>query len=145
MEKLKKFLNRETILYLVFGVATTVVNYAVFHLLYNVVFDKENSLTANAVAFVAAVIFAFLVNKVFVFESKSWSMEVLLREVPAFLAARIGSFAFEEAGLLISEEVLHMNEVLIYGIDGVTIVKIALSVVVVILNYVLSKLFVFRK
>ena len=57
MEKLKKLLNRETILYIVFGVATTVVNYIVFHLLYNVLWQQENSLTANAAAFVAAVIF----------------------------------------------------------------------------------------
>ena len=150
MEKLKKLLNRETILYIVFGVATTVVNYIVFHLLYNVFWHQENSLTANAAAFVAAVIFAFVVNKLFVFESKSWSLEVLKREIPSFLAGRIGSFGIEEAGLFLCEKVLKLGGVIAFtlgtvALDWITIVKVALSFVVVILNYVFCKLFVFRK
>jgi putative flippase GtrA len=67
VDKIKKILNRETILYIVFGVATTVVNYIVFHLLYNVLWQQRSSLIANAAAFAAAVIFAFVVNKTFVF------------------------------------------------------------------------------
>ena len=47
MEKLKKLLNRETILYIIFGVATTVVNYIVFHLLYNVLWHQNHSLAAR--------------------------------------------------------------------------------------------------
>ena len=62
MDKLKKLLNRETILYIIFGVATTLVNYIVFHLLYNVLWQQSNSLLANAAAFVAAVVFAFVVK-----------------------------------------------------------------------------------
>ena len=150
MEKLKKLLNRETILYIVFGVATTVVNYIVFHLLYNVLWRQENSLTANAAAFVAAVIFAFVVNKLFVFESKSWSLEVLKREIPSFLAGRIGSFGIEEAGLFLCEKVLKLGGVIAFtlgtvALDWITIVKVALSFIVVILNYVFCKLFVFKK
>lgn len=150
MDKLKKLLNRETILYIVFGVATTVVNYIVFHLLYNVLWHQENSLIANAAAFVAAVIFAFVVNKLFVFESKSWSLEVLKREIPSFLAGRIGSFGIEEAGLFLCEKVLKLGGVIAFtlgtvALDWITIVKVALSFVVVILNYVFCKLFVFKK
>ena len=89
MDKIKKILNRETVLYIIFGVATTVVNYVVFYLLYNVLWNQSHSLAANAAAFVAAVIFAFVVNKLFVFESKSWSADTLKREIPSFLAARI--------------------------------------------------------
>ena len=150
MEKLKKLLNRETILYIVFGVATTVVNYIVFHLLYNVLWQQQNSLTANAAAFVAAVIFAFVVNKLFVFESKSWSAATLKREIPSFLAARIGSFGIEEAGLFLAEKVLKLGGIVAITVAGValdwiTIVKIALAFVVVALNYVFCKLFVFKK
>ena len=150
MDKLKKLLNRETILYIVFGVATTVVNYIVFHLLYNVLWHQENSLIANAAAFVAAVIFAFVVNKLFVFESKSWSLEVLKREIPSFLAGRIGSFGIEEAGLFLCEKVLKLGGVIAFtlgtvALDWITIVKVALSFIVVILNYVFCKLFVFKK
>ena len=150
MDKLKKLLNRETILYLIFGVATTVVNYIVFYLMYELVFGRDSSLAANAIAFVAAVIFAFVVNKMYVFESKSWSLEALRSEVPAFLAARIGSFLIEEAGLWFCEGVLKLNGVILFSVlgiqvDGITFAKLALSVVVVILNYIFCKWFVFKK
>ena len=150
MDKIKKLLNRETILYIIFGVATTVVNYVVFHLLYNVLWQQQNSLTANAAAFVAAVIFAFVVNKMFVFESKSWALAILKKEIPSFLAGRIGSFGIEEAGLFLAEKVLKLGGVIAFtmgdvSLDWITIVKVALSFIVVILNYVFCKLFVFKK
>lgn len=150
MDKLKKILNRETVLYLVFGVATTVVNYIVFWLVYDVAFGKDQSLIANMAAFVVAVIFAFVVNKMYVFESKSWGMEALRKEVPSFLASRIGSFLIEEAGLFLCEHVLRLNGVVLLSVagmdvDGITAAKLALSVIVVILNYVFCKFFVFQK
>lgn len=150
MDKLKKILKRETVLYLVFGVATTVVNYLVFHLLYNVLWHQSHSLTANAAAFVAAVVFAFIVNKFFVFESKSWNGATLKREIPSFLAGRIGSFGIEEAGLFLAEKVFGLGGIAAITLgatqlDWITIVKISLSFVVVILNYVFCKMFVFKK
>ena len=150
MEKLKKILNRETVLYLIFGVATTVVNYAVFFLFYNVLWHQQNSLYANTVAFVAAVIFAFVVNKMFVFESKSWSLSTLKKELPSFMAARIGSFGIEEAGLFLAEKVLKLGGVIALTVAGVSfdwisLVKIALAFVVIVVNYVFCKLFIFRK
>ena len=150
MEKLKKLLNRETILYIIFGVATTVVNYIVFHLLYNVLWHQNHSLAANAAAFVAAVIFAFVVNKCFVFESKSWDAATLKREIPSFLGARIGSFGIEEAGLFLAEKVFRLGGVIAVTIGGtafdwITVVKVALAFVVVALNYVFCKLIVFKK
>ena len=150
MEKLKKLLNRETVLYIIFGVATTVVNYVVFHLLYNVLWHQRNSLTANAAAFVAAVIFAFVVNKLFVFESRSWHADTLKREIPSFLAARIGSFGIEEAGLFLAEKVLKLGGIIAVtvgslSLDWITVIKVALAFVVVALNYVFCKLIVFKK
>ena len=150
MGKLKKLLNRETILYIVFGVATTVVNYIVFHLLYNVLWHQNHSLAANAAAFVAAVVFAFVVNKLFVFESRSWDTATLKREIPSFLGARIGSFGIEEAGLFLAEKVFKLGGVIAITIGGtafdwITVVKVALAFVVVALNYVFCKLFVFKK
>lgn len=150
MDKIKKILNRETVLYIIFGVATTAVNYVVFYLLYNVLWNQSRSLAANAAAFVAAVIFAFVVNKLFVFESKSWNMDTLKREIPSFLAARIGSFGIEEAGLFLCEKVLKLGGVIAITLGGValdwiTVAKVALAFVVVALNYVFCKLFIFRK
>ena len=149
MDKIKKILNRETVLYIIFGVATTVVNYVVFYLLYSVLWNQSHSLAANAAAFVAAVIFAFVVNKLFVFESKSWSVDTLKREIPSFLAARIGSFGIEEAGLFLCEKVLKLGGVIAITLGGValdwiTVVKVALAFVVVALNYVFCKLFIFK-
>ena len=150
MDKLRKLLNRETILYIIFGVATTAVNYIVFHLLYNVLWHQNHSLTANAAAFVAAVIFAFMVNKLFVFESKSWSAATLKREIPSFLAARIGSFGIEEAGLFLAEKVLKLGGIIAItvasvSLDWITVIKVALAFVVVALNYVFCKLIIFKK
>ena len=150
MKKLKKLLNRETILYIIFGVATTAVNYIVFHLLYNVLWHQNHSLAANAAAFVAAVVFAFMVNKLFVFESRRWDAVTLKREIPSFLGARIGSFGIEEAGLFLAEKVFRLGGVIAITIAGtafdwITVVKIALAFVVVALNYVFCKLFVFKK
>ena len=150
MDKIKKILNRETVLYIIFGVATTVVNYVVFYLLYNVLWSQSRSLEANAAAFVAAVIFAFVVNKLFVFESKSWSVDTLKREIPSFLAARIGSFGIEEAGLFLAEKVLKLGGIIAITLgtmefDWITVIKVGLAFVVVALNYVFCKLFVFKK
>ena len=130
--------------------ATTVVNYVVFHLLYNVLWHQRNSLTANAAAFVAAVIFAFVVNKLFVFESRSWNADTLKREIPSFLAARIGSFGIEEAGLFLAEKVLKLGGIIAVtvgslSLDWITVIKVALAFVVVALNYVFCKLIVFKK
>lgn len=150
MKKFQTLLSRETILYLVFGVLTTVVNYVVFHLVYAVALGGSGSLLANFLAWVAAVLFAFVVNKRFVFESKSWAWQVLARELPAFVAGRLASFGIEEAGLLVSEQLLRLNRITVlalgdFSLDGVAVSKLALSVIVVILNYFFSKWFVFKK
>lgn len=150
MERIKKLLKRETVLYLIFGVLTTAVNYVVFHVMYSAVLGGQGSLLANFAAWVAAVVFAYVVNKLFVFESKSWAWAVLVREIPAFVAARVASFGIEEAGLFISESVFKLNEVTVlavgnHSLDGVTVSKLALSVIVVVLNYFFSKWFIFKK
>ena len=87
-------------MYIVFGILTTVVNYSVFLLCYNTLFRGKDGLYANIIAFIAAVLFAFVVNKLFVFKSKSWSFMALKKEIPSFLATRIGSFIVEEFGIL---------------------------------------------
>lgn len=150
MDRRDKLLNRETVMYLVFGVGTTLVNYIVFFLCYEMAFGRDNSPAANAIAFVAAVVFAFVVNKAFVFESRSWSPEILKKEIPPFLAARVGSFLIEEAGLFLCEDVWALGSVIVLSaggmeLTGIAAAKIALSIIVVVLNYVFCKFFVFKK
>lgn len=145
---LSKLLNRETILYLIFGVLTTVLNLAVFWLM-NKAVGEDLALVNNAVAFVVAVAFAYVTNKLFVFESKSWDSATLLKEIPSFLGARLASFGLEELLLWLAKDVLAVGRyslaILGLSIGGLMIAKILISVIVVILNYIFSKFFIFKK
>lgn len=149
---MKKLLNRETILYLIFGVLTTLVNYVLFWLGLKL-FTERYTLLINVFCFIAAAAFAYVTNKLFVFESKSWRLSVLKKEIPAFFAARIFSFGLEEFGLWLSKDVFHVGRYELglrlgshrVGVGGIMIAKIVLSVLVVLLNYFFSKLYIFRK
>lgn len=138
MEKIKglleKLLNRETVLYLVFGVLTTVINYAVFFLFHSVFSLHE--LAANAVAWVVAVVFAYVTNRTIVFRSREDSGTGVMREVALFFGARLLSFGIDELIVLIMMTWL--------GIGSLP-TKIVSNVVVVIFNYFASKLVIFRK
>lgn len=141
---MKKLLNRETVLYLVFGGLTTLVNYIVFWAGIRL-FGENMALLVNVVSFVAAAAFAYVTNKLFVFESKSWAPAVLRRELPSFFGARIFSFLLEEAGLWLATGPLHAGDYRLLGVSGVMVAKVLLSVLVVVLNYLFSKLFIFKK
>ena len=134
---------REQLSYLLFGVLTTAVNYGVFWLL-ELLWNGRYVLTANLIAFAAATLFAYLTNKVFVFQARYWKPGVMLREVSVFVSARLFSFALEEFGLYLAAYTLRLGRFRIGPVDGVMAAKILLSVVAVILNYIFSKLLVFR-
>lgn len=123
----------DLISYLVFGALTTVVNYLVFLPCYN--WLGWSASVSNAVAWVFAVAFAFLTNKPFVFRSHDWSMKVVLPELARFIACRVGSLLLETALLLVFVDLL--------GWDG-NVMKLITSVLVVIMNYIGSKLLVFK-
>lgn len=141
---LRRLLTRETILYLVFGALTTLVNFVIFWAM-NRALGEEYALLSETVAFVAAVLFAFFTNKPFVFESKDWSAKTLSREIPAFFGGRILSFLIEAGLVLAARDLLHAGRYEFLGIDGLTLAKVPISVIVIVLNYIFSKIFVFRK
>lgn len=142
MNIIRKVISKEVFFYLFFGVMTTVVNFIVFGLCK----DKMHILVANAVAWFAAVVFAFVTNKLFVFESKSWKAGILFKEIPTFTAARLLTLGLEELGLFVMIESLHLEKVMsLPFVDGEMVIKIIISVVVVVLNYVFSKLIIFKK
>lgn len=141
---LQRFLIRETLLYIAFGFVTMIVNYIVFSLLVDL-WGVEASLLANLLAFLAAVVVAFVTNKLFVFNSTSWTAPVLKKEIPSFLFARVLSFVFEEISLWVCLEMLHLDAACFWGISGIHYAKIGLSVVVIMLNYLFSKFYIFRK
>ncbi len=139
---------RELILYVIFGGLTTLVNFASFKI-FNMILGEEHYLISNVIAWFISVIFAYVTNKLFVFESRSWNVKIIGKEIFSFFTARIFSFAVEEAGLYAFVDLLGFDE---YSIDifgfvlgGKMISKVILAVIVVILNYFFSKLVVFRK
>lgn len=136
LQKLKQLFVQyyDLITYLVFGVLTTVVNYIVYLPCYNLWgFSASQS---NLIAWVAAVAFAFLTNKPFVFRSHDWSAKVVLPELVKFVGTRVGSGALETGILFLAVDWMGM---------GGNVWKLITSVLVVILNYIGSKLLVFRK
>ena len=136
MKKLRALVEKhwEVLVYLFFGGLTTVVNYLIYLPCYN--WWGFSSSGSNVIAWVGAVAFAYLTNKPFVFRSHDWSARTVLPELTKFVACRVGSGALETVILLVTVDWL--------GWDG-NIMKLILSVLVVILNYVGSKLLVFRK
>lgn len=150
MKKIKELYKKyeEVILYVVFGVLTTVVNFIAF-LLFTKVLGEKVYLLNNVLAWFVAVVFAYITNKIWVFDSKSWAFKVLIKEIPSFFAARLFSLGVEEAGLWLFVEKLKFNEisftVFSFNLTGQFIAKVVLAVIVVILNYFFSKFIIFAK
>ncbi len=124
----------DVLAYLIFGVLTTLVNYMVYLPCYLVLGLPAS--VSNGIAWVVAVLFAYLTNKPFVFRSHDWSVKTVIPEFVRFIGCRVASGAAETVILFVTVDLL--------GWDG-TIWKLATSVLVVILNYFGSKLLVFVK
>ena len=130
----KVFVNRETITYGIAGVSTTVVNFIAYHLFCNIL--GVPNLIANAIAWVIAVAFAYVVNARWVFQEKQEDAVGETKKVIKFFGARIVTFGVEELGMFILVDLLKGNNL---------IMKAVVAVLVIILNYIFSKLFVFTK
>lgn len=129
----KKVVNRETITYAIAGLMTTIVNFVSYEGLYRL---GIHNLVANALAWLIAVTFAYIVNKINVFRSRSEDVKAEITKVSKFFGARVVTLLIEEAGLLVFTEMIHFPRLL---------VKAGLAVIVIILNYLFSKLFIFNK
>lgn len=135
MDKLKSLYakHRDAVLYIIFGVCSTVVNIVVYYICAH---PMGLSTTLSAViAWVFSVVFAYVTNKIFVFRSKTGSLSALFKEITNFVAARLATGAMDLVIMFVFVDMMHVNDML---------VKIASNVLVVILNYILSKLFVFK-
>lgn len=121
---------KEIIMYLIFGVLTTVVNIAVYYIMANSL--QIHYLISNIVAWFLSVLFAYVTNRKYVFESKS---EQIIKEMTSFFGARLATGA--------------MDMVLMWLFVGLHILpdfiaKVITNVIVIIANYILSKLVVFK-
>ena len=124
---------KEIILYLIFGFLTTVVNYVSYFALTRVF--GIGLVPSNIIAWLFAVMFAYITNRKWVFESKTRGAKVLL-EIGSFVAARIFSGVVDTVAMVVLVERLSVNDL---------IAKVLVSVLVIILNYILSKLVIFKK
>ena len=154
-----KLLSYEMLTYLFFGVMTTVVNLIVFFVSdkilgngsiidftllsnnFRVTFEDVSTL----IAWIVAVLFAYVTNKLWVFESKCTKASVIFRELVSFFGARIVSFVvFESLGFMFVRNIF-INYNILNDNASKWIAKLLMAVIVVIFNYVMSKLVIFRK
>lgn len=135
IQKLRSLIKKywDILTYLVFGVLTTVVNYAIYLPIFN--FCGISAAVSNMIAWVGAVIFAFLTNKPFVFHSHDWSAKTTLPELIKFVSCRVASGVLETVILFLAVDCMAWNG---------NIWKMVTQVLVIVINYVGSKLLVFR-
>ena len=143
--KLKKIADwyrehREGMRYLIFGALTTIVNILTYALFASVILkalpSKEVVVNVSEIiAFIVALIFAYVTNKVYVFKSKTTSFKELIREMTSFTSCRIVTEIVS---------ILMMNAAIWFSINDI-LMKVIANIVVIILNFVFSKLIIFKK
>lgn len=147
MQKVKKLFTKykEIILYIIFGVLTTAVSFVSYGILTKLIqmqSEIAGIAVANVISWICAVLFAFVTNKIWVFESRTGGAKALLSELWKFIAARLLTGALEWFGVPFLVYI-GLNQT-VFGVKGM-FSKFIVSVAVVILNYVFSKIFVFKK
>lgn len=139
MNKIKNlyFKYEEIISYLVFGVLTTVVSIITYLIFANIFFPNKSDLDiqiANVLSWICAVAFAYITNRKYVFKSKVKG-NAQIKEIIDFVLARVASLIIDMSMMYVMYSLMHMND---------TIAKLIVQVVVVILNYLFSKVIVFK-
>lgn len=123
--------NKEVIMYLIFGVLTTVVNIVVYYIFNDVL--QVHYMISNVIAWILSVLFAYITNRKYVFESNSDS---IITEFTKFVGSRVSTGILDMVMMWLFVDLLHVNSMLS---------KIISNAFVIISNYVLSRLFVFKK
>lgn len=126
---------KESINYLFFGLLSTIVNFVCYYLFARIIgIDK---VVSSGMSWFCAVLFAYITNKIWVFESKTNSRKETLKEMISFFLCRIFSGILCDVGTFaLMVKVFHINDIFS---------KIVTQVMVIIVNYVLSKMIVFKK
>lgn len=138
MNKIKMLYKKykEVINYLIFGVLTTVISLLVYYILVFTLLNPENAFQlqiANIISWIAGVAFAYFTNRKYVFESKEKRQ---FKEASEFVLARIVTLVIDMIVMWLGVTILHFNN---------KIIKLVSQVLVIVLNYVFSKLFIFKK
>ena len=125
---------KQVFLYLVFGVLTTAVNVAVYYLCYNIA-HIENVVSV-IIAWVLSVAFAYITNKLFVFESRSFEKSVFIPEVLSFVSCRTLTGILDVAIMYVAVDALSGNSL---------VWKVLSNIIVIILNFIASNILIFKK
>ena len=125
---------RSIILYGFFGVLTTIVNLSSYYLFYN--YLCVPNVASTIIAWTLGVLFAFVTNKLWVFDSKKYDAETMRHEIFSFLGTRIGTGLLDVVIMYLAVDVMSWNS---------SIWKLISNVIVIILNYIASKLLIFKK
>lgn len=138
MKKAKNLYKKykEIINYLIVGILTTVVSLATYYLLVYTILDPKNAFqlqVANIISWICSVTFAYFTNRKYVFESKEQN---LIKEASKFAGSRLATLFIDMGLMFVFVTWLHFND---------KIIKIIVQVIIIVLNYILSKLFVFIK
>ncbi len=135
----KIYLKYEEIInYVIVGGCTTLINLFVYFVLISTIFSAKGDLDiqiANVIAWICSVLFAYVTNRKFVFKSNTKGSEKL-KELSSFFGSRIVSLIMDIALMFILYSIMHIND---------TISKLIDQVVIIVANYVLAKLLVFKK
>lgn len=123
----------DVILYGIFGVLTTLVNIIVYWLMAHVL--GFGTMVSTLIAWVAAVLFAYITNRKWVFHSEAESTKEIIREIISFFTCRLTTGFVDWGCMLIFVDILHCNDV---------VIKAGANVIVIILNYIASKLIIFK-
>ena len=132
MKKLKDIINRQVIDYFIWGVSTTLVNIVLYTLLCKVIDYR----IANLIAIVVCKIYAYVVNKLFVFHSKCQNFKELFMEISRYILSRGFTGVIDYIGVIILVEFAGINKL---------VSKYSITVLVMVLNYILGKHAVFKK
>lgn len=124
--------HKSTVLYLIFGVCSTVLNMIVYYLCYDII--GINNIVSTALAWIMAIVFAFITNKQLVFGSVSWDFKTLQKEVVKFTGCRVATGLLDIVFMYITVDLLSFNAL---------IMKFISNIIVVVLNYIASKLIIF--
>ena len=133
MNNIKKLINKETILYVIFGVLTTIVNLIAYYLFSNII--NINYLMSNTIAWIISVVFAYITNKFFVFNSSYINKDVIIEEFIKFMNCRLISGLSEVVLLFLFVDLLLMNDI---------VAKLIIGVLVALINFIFSKVFIFK-
>ncbi len=129
---MKKY--KSIILYIIFGVATTLVNVIAYYLCAQI--GHISVVPSTLIAWLISVIFAYITNKIWVFESKTKKLDEIIKEIASFFSCRILTGILDVLMMYIFVDQLHLNDMFM---------KIVSNGIVIVLNYVASKLLVFKK